>query len=159
MIAHIAKRIAFVILGYFAALAAAASAFPSILMIMSAFYPDSQIWQMAGLAPLALLIVPIILFYIMSIILILTCIPAAILKLITEIFGLRQLWVHLLISLLLAAGTGLPLVPDWFSDMTLDRWLITLAIALSAMIGGVVYWAIAGRMAGFRRQETLAPQA
>jgi hypothetical protein len=40
--------------------------------------------------------------------------------------------------------------------MTGDRWLITLAIALSALIGGVVYWAISGRMAGFRRDEVSA---
>jgi hypothetical protein len=158
MIAHIAKRIAFVVLGYFAALATGAGAFPSILLIMSSFYPQSEIWQLAGLAPVALFIAPILLFYSMSIVLVLTFIPAAILKLITEIFSLRQLWVHLLISLLLAAATGLLLVPDWFSAMTLGRWLLTLAIALSALVAGLVYWAIAGRMAGFRREAALAPQ-
>ncbi|WP_119270611.1 hypothetical protein [Taklimakanibacter deserti] len=151
MIVHIAKRIAFVVLGYFAALAAAAGAFPSILLIMSSFYPESQVWQIAGLAPVALFIAPVLLFYSMSIVMILTCIPAAILKLITEIFSLCQLWLHLLISLLLAASAGLLLMPDWFSGMTLDRWLLTLAVALSALIAGLVYWAIAGRMAGFRR--------
>lgn len=35
--------------------------------------------------------------------------------------------------------------------MNRNRWLITLAILLSALIAGVVYWAIAGQSAGFRQ--------
>ena len=158
MIAHIAKRIAFVILGYFAALAAGAAVFPGILLFIAYFKPDSELWQLLGLGPIAVILVPVILVYIMSIVMVLTFIPAAILKLITEIFSLRQIWVHLLISLLLAAATGLLLVPDWFSAMSLDRWLLTLAVLLSALVAGLVYWAIAGRMAGFRREAALAPQ-
>ncbi len=153
MIAHIAKRIAFVVLGYFVALAAGAAAFPGLLAIISAFYPDSELWQMMGFAPLALLIAPIIFFYVMWIVMILTFIPAAVLNGLTEIFVLRQLWLHLLIAVALAVGAGLLLVPDWFTDMGRDRWLVTIAVALSALIGGVVYWAIAGQRAGFRRTE------
>jgi len=153
MIAHIAKRIAFVVLGYFVALAAGAAAFPGLLAIISAFYPDSQLWQMMGFAPLALLIAPIIFFYVMWIVMILTFIPAAILNGLTEIFAWRALWLHLLIAMVLAVGAGLLLVPDWFLDMNPDRWLITLAILLSALLAGLVYWAIAGQRAGFRQAD------
>lgn len=157
MIAHIAKRIAFVVLGYFAGLAAGAAVFPGILLFIAYFKPDSQLWQVLGLGPIAVIVAPVILLYIMSIVMVLTFIPAAVLKLVTEIFALRWLWLHLLISLLLAALAGLMIMPDWFSAMTPDRWLITLAIALSALVAGVVYWAIAGRLAGFRRAEISAP--
>lgn len=159
MIGHIVRRIAFVVLGYFAGLAAGAAAFPGILAIISSLNPDSQLWQMMGFAPWALLVAPIILFYIMWIVMVLTFIPAAILNALTEIFGLRQLWLHLLIAALLAAGAGLLIAPDWFSDMILDRWLITLAILLSALVGGIVYWAIAGQFAGMRREVLSAPAA
>ena len=157
MIAHIAKRIAFVILGYFAALAAGAAVFPGILLFIAYFKPDSELWQLLGLGPIAVIVAPVILVYIMSIVLVLTFIPAAILKLITEIFSLRWLWLHLLISLLLAAIAGLMIMPDWFSAMNADRWLITFSIALSALVGGVVYWAIAGQRAGFRRAAITVP--
>lgn len=153
MIAHVAKRVAFVVLGYFVALAAGAAAFPGLLAIISAFYPDSELWQMMGFAPLALLIAPIILFYVMWIVMILTFIPAAVLNGLTEIFALRALWLHLLIAMALAACAGLLLAPDWFLDMNADRWLITLAILLSALVSGLVYWAIAGQRAGFRQAE------
>lgn len=153
MIAHIAKRLFFVVLGYFAALAAGAAAFPGVLILINAISPGSQLEQVVGLGPIALFVAPVILVYIMSIVMILTFIPAAILKLVTEIFALRWLWLHLLISLALAALAGLMIIPDWFTDMGRDRWLVTIAVALSALIGGVVYWAIAGQRAGFRRAE------
>lgn len=153
MIAHIAKRIAFVVLGYFVALAAGAAAFPGLLAIISAFYPDSDLWQMMGFAPLAILIAPIIFFYVMWIVMILTFIPAAILNGLTEIFAWHALWLHLFIAVVLAVGAGLLLVPDWFLDMNPDRWLITLAILLSALLAGLVYWAIAGQRAGFRQAD------
>jgi len=52
MIGRIAKRIAFVVLGYFAGLAAGAASFPGILAIISSFNPHSQLCQMMGFAPL-----------------------------------------------------------------------------------------------------------
>jgi hypothetical protein len=151
MITRIAKRLFSVVLGYFAALVVGAAAFPGLLAIISAFHPDSDLWQMMGFAPLALLVAPIILFYVMWIVMVLTFIPAAILNCATEIFALRALWLHLLIAVVLTVGAGLLLVPDWFLDMNLDRWLITLAILLSALLAGLVYWAIAGQRAGFRQ--------
>lgn len=157
MIGHIAKRIAFVILGYFAALAVGAAVFPGVLLLISTFNPSSELWQLLGFGPIAVVVAPIILFYVMWIVMVLTFIPAAILKLLTEIFGLRWIGVHLVISLLLAAMAGLIMMPDWFSMMNLDRWLVTLAIGLSALASGAVYWIITGRMAGFRRSELTAP--
>jgi hypothetical protein len=41
--------------------------------------------------------------------------------------------------------------------MDLNRWLITLAILLSALVAGIVYWAIAGQFAGMRREVLSAP--
>jgi hypothetical protein len=157
VITHIAKRILVVVLGYFAGLATGAAALPVFLLLISYFNPSSQLWQFLGLGPIAVIVAPVILLTIMWIVMILTSIPAAALNLLTEAFALRQLWLHLLISLLLAAIAGLRLMPDWFSAMTRDRWLLTLAIGLSALIGGIVYWAIAGRKAGFRRAQLSAP--
>jgi len=90
---------------------------------------------------------------------VLTFIPAAILNALTEIFGWRPIWLHLFIALLLAACAGLPLAPDWFSAMTFDRLLITIAVLLSALVAGIVYRAIAGQFAGMRRETISVPAA
>ena len=58
MIGQIAKRVAFVVLGYFAGLAAGAAAFPGIIAIISSFNPASQLWQVMGFAPVAILVEP-----------------------------------------------------------------------------------------------------
>jgi hypothetical protein len=42
--------------------------------------------------------------------------------------------------------------------MNRDRWLITIAIAVSAAIAGLVYWAIAGREAGSWRDPMRSVQ-
>lgn len=156
-LATVCKRIVIVVLGYVAGLAAGATAFPGLLLLISTFNPGSELWQWLGLGPVAVAVAPVILFSIMWIVMVLTAIPAAVLNLTAEIFGLRQFWLHLLISLVLAAVAGLILVPDWFFAMNLNRGLITLAVALSALVAGVVYWAIAGRKAGFRRADLSAP--
>jgi hypothetical protein len=151
------KRIVFVVLGYLAGLAAGAAALPVMLLVISIFNPSSELWQWLGLGPIAIAVAPVIFFFVMWMVMVLTVIPAAVLIFITEIFGLRQIWLHVLVSLLLAAVAGLSLVPDWFFGMSLNRWLITLAVAISALVAGLVYWAIAGRRAGFRSTGLTAP--
>src|SRR5690349_1313689 len=69
MIAHIAKRIAFVVIGYLVGLVASAAAFPGILFLISLLKPASQFWQYLGLGPIAVVVAPVILVYIMSIVL------------------------------------------------------------------------------------------
>lgn len=158
MLGRIALRIVLVIVGYFAGLLAGSAALPGILLIISNIFPDSELFVLLGLGPFLILAAPIIMFYILWITMILTFIPAAILNGLTEILRLRWLWLHLVIAILLAVGAGLLIMPDWFSAMNRDRWLITIAIAISAAIAGLVYWAIAGREAGSWRNPTQTVQ-
>ena len=152
MIGRIALRIVLVIVGYFLGLIAGSAALPGILLIISNIFPDSKLFALLGLGPFLILAAPIIMFYILWITMVITFIPAAILNGLTEIFRLRWLWLHVLIAILLAVGAGLLLAPDWFSNMDRDRWLITVAIVVSAAISGLVYWAITGREAGSWRR-------
>jgi hypothetical protein len=158
MIGRIALRIVLVIVGYFAGLIAGSASLPGILLIISNLVPDSELFALLGLGPFLILAAPIVMFYVLWITMVITFIPAAILNGLTEILRLRWLWLHLLIAVLLAVGAGLLLAPDWFSDMNRDRWLITVAIVVSAAIAGLVYWAIAGREAGSWRAPNPAGQ-
>jgi hypothetical protein len=148
MAGRIALRIVLVIVGYLVGLLAGSAALPGILLIISNIFPDSELFALLGLGPFLILAAPIVMFYILWITMILTFIPAAVLNALTELFRWRWLWLHILIAVLLAVGAGLLIAPDWFSAMNRDRWLITVAIVLSAAISGLVYWAIAGREAG-----------
>jgi hypothetical protein len=146
----IAIRLAFVVLGYFAGIAAGSAAFPCALALISLFVPDSALWDWLGLGPVAMIAAPLLFFFVMWITVVMTFIPAAIANLLTEIFAVRILGAHLAIAVALAASAGVILDPTWFDGMGTDRILITLAVFLGALVGGLVYWAIAGRNAGFR---------
>jgi hypothetical protein len=151
MIAAIATRLAFVVLGYFAGIATGSAAFPFVLAIISAFVPDSALWDWLGLGPVAMVAAPALFFVVMWITVVMTFIPAAIANLVTEAFAIRNVYVHILIAIGLAASAALIIDPTWFAMMGTDRMLITAAAFCGALVGGLVYWAIAGRNAGFRR--------
>jgi hypothetical protein len=150
MIAAIATRIALVVLGYFAGIATGSAAFPCVLAIISAFVPDSALWDWLGLGPVAMVAAPVLFFFVMWITVVMTFIPAVIANLVTEAFAIRNVYVHILIAIGLAASAALIIDPTWFAMMGTDRMLITAAAFCGAVVGGLVYWAIAGRNAGFR---------
>ena len=150
MLQAIAVRLAFVVLGYFAGIASGSAAFPCVLAIISAFVPDSALWDWLGLGPVAMIAAPILFFFVMWITVVMTFIPAAIANLLTEAFAIRNVYVHILIAIGLAVSAALVIDHNWFSMMGTDRMLITFAAFCGAVMGGIVYWAIAGRNAGFR---------
>jgi hypothetical protein len=149
MLANIATRIAFVVLGYFAGIATGSAAFPCALAVISAFVPSSALWDWLGLGPIAMVAAPILFFFVMWITVIMTFIPAAIANLLTEFFAVRNLYAHMAIAVVLAVSAALIIDPTWFSMMSTDKMLITLAAFIGALVGGLVYWAITGRNAGF----------
>ena len=153
MIAAIATRLGFVVLGYFAGIATGSAAFPCVLAVISAFVPQSSLWDWLGLGPVAMIAAPVLFFFLMWITVIMTFIPAAIANILTEAFAVRNVYVHILIAIALAVSAGLILDPTWFSMMGTDRMLITFAAFCGAVVGGLVYWAIAGRNAGFRAAQ------
>ena len=151
MIAAIATRIAFVVLGYLAGIATGSAAFPCVLAIISAFVPDSALWDWLGLGLIVIVAAFVLFFVVMWITVVMTFIPAAIANLVTEAFAIRNVYVHILIAIGLAVSAALIIDHKWFSMMGTDRMLITAAAFCGAVVGGLVYWAIAGRNAGLRR--------
>jgi len=149
MIANIAARIAFVVLGYFAGIASGSAAFPCMLALISLFVPNSALWDWLGLGPIAVIAAPVLFFFVMWITVVMTFIPAAVANLVTEFFAIRNVYAHLAIAIGLAVSAALIIDPTWFSMMSTDKMLVTLAALLGALVGGLVYWAIAGRNAGF----------
>jgi hypothetical protein len=153
MIAHIAKRIGLVVMGYISALAASA-----ILVWGFAFYvgyTSFQLWirQMPERLPPEYEA----LIFILVMMLIYSFLPVLILVLVAETFRWRRLWIYLLGSVLVLAVVTLPMsFPASTGPMTSLDWIVLLATNLSALLGGFIYWAIAGRQAGWLSRSIAA---
>ena len=150
MITHIAHRVAFVILGYLAAVAVGSVAFPLALLIVGKLLPESEVWAWLGFGSLVLLLAPVVLLFVFWFVVVSTVWQAIVVHAASEYFGLRQLWLHLAAPIAIMLSAVFLFDATWFAEMSLDRWLITLAAALASALAGLVYWAIAGRNAGLQ---------
>ena len=150
MITHVAHRIAFVILGYLAAVAVGSAAFPFALVIIGKLLPESEVWAWLGFGSLVLLLAPVVFLFVFWFVAVSTIWQAIAVHAATEYFGLRQLWLHLVAPIAIMLSAVFLFDATWFAEMSVNRWLITLAASLASALGGLVYWAIAGRNAGLQ---------
>jgi hypothetical protein len=150
VITHVAHRIAFVILGYLAAVAAGSAVFPLAIILVGQLFPDSEVWAYLGFGAIVLLVAPVVFLFVFSFVVVSTVWQAIAVHAATEFFGLRQLWLHLALPVAIMLSAVFMFDAAWFSEMSLARGLITYAAALASAFGGLVYWAIAGRNAGLR---------
>ncbi len=146
----ILKRVLFVVLGYFAGTAAGTLTFPLTLTAFSLFEPSSRVWDWLGLGPVAIMVAPIIAVMFFLTLVVVTFAQAIVAHVLTEFFAVRSIWVHLAIAVAIGLSAVAFLLPGWYSEMSLNQWLVTLAALVAALAGGAVYWAIAGRNAGLR---------
>lgn len=138
MIAHIAKRVSLIVVGYLAAIAAI-----GILVWASDLFVEPE-GPTAFYVPQGPVVLPpeyAKLVLILAFLLLLPLLPALILIPIAEALRWRRLWIYLIgWVLVFAAITFSTLLP--FSPAG------TTVANLSALLGGCIYWAIAGRQAG-----------
>ncbi|MBK1864919.1 hypothetical protein [Taklimakanibacter albus] len=143
MIAHIAKRFALIALGYVTATVVSALPVWQVTLVTG---PTSYYWtergELVGPEYTALMLTITGMFFF-------SLVPTLILISTAEIFSWRRLWVYLvgwvLIFAALTLSDLLPLSPA--AKMTAN---------LSALLGGFIYWVIAGRHAG-RPIEVVSP--
>lgn len=143
MIAHIAKRIGLIALGYVAAMMVSVVVVWRVSLFTG---PTSYYWTDQGM-----LVGPEYTAFMLSItdMLILPLLPTLIFILAAEFSRWRRLWIYLV-------GWTLVIVSVTFLVSLSYSPATTIAASLSALLGGFIYWAIAGRSAGFRREEVSA---
>jgi hypothetical protein len=151
MIVALARQLALIFLGYLTAIVAAITAFILCLWLVSLALPDSQLWSFLGLGIIAAMVFPIAFAFGVWLVIYLSWLPAIAAAVLTETGRLTSPWAHILLALLVALGVGLYMNSDWFSEMTQNRALLSLSYLVASAIGGLVYWAIAGRHAGLWR--------
>lgn len=152
MILHLAKRFAFVVLGYLAAIVTGCITFPLLLMVISKLLPESGVWTLLGLSPVFLLILPVAFAFFLWFALYSTVIQAVLAAIATEALALRRAGLHIPLTIAIMLSAILVLHPQWFQDISLTKALVTFAAAIAAALGGLVYWAIAGRNAGLQAE-------
>ena len=148
MIAALARQLALIVLGYLTAVVTAVMAFILCLWLVSIAMPDSQLWSFLGLGIIAAMIFPIAFVFGVWLVIYLSWIPAMAAAVLTEAGRLTSPWVHIVIAVVVAIAVGLYINPDWLSEMGRNRALLSLSYLVASAVGGLVYWAIAGRRAG-----------
>ncbi|MFZ5677270.1 MAG: hypothetical protein ACOZAM_30270 [Pseudomonadota bacterium] len=144
MIAHIAKRIAFIVTGYLAAVVVStvlACGFTKHVVGFTSFYvPKVPIFLPPEYVAVLLALIIRTAY---------SFLPALVLILIAEAFGWRRLWTYLIGALLVALSAFLLFIPVWTAEMIVFDLASDPAMLLFALSGGFVYWAVAGRRAGW----------
>lgn len=143
MIAHIAKRFGLIVTGYVVAVSASAI----LVWELSRYFPGPTsfyVWRGPNLAPPELMgfLVALLFLALHSIL------PAVILILGAELFFWRRLWIYLSGALLVAVAAFPIYIPNSTVGLAGFDWSRNLAMTISALLGGLVYWTIAGRHAG-----------
>jgi glucan phosphoethanolaminetransferase (alkaline phosphatase superfamily) len=137
-----------IVLGYLIALVTAVMAFILCLWLVSLAMPDSQLWSFLGLGIIAAMIFPIAFVFGVWLVIYLSWIPALAAAILTEAGRFTSPWAHIVLAVVVAIAVGLYINPDWFSEMGRNRALLSLSYLVASAVGGLVYWAIAGRRAG-----------
>ncbi|MEQ1955096.1 hypothetical protein [Mesorhizobium sp. CN2-181] len=152
---HVLKRLLLAICGYVAALIVGLLAAAIFYGLASTLPGAPDYFAVMSLGAFFMLMAPPIGMFISIVAFAATVMQALLTILVSELFSLRAMWVHMLFGAIVSA-TGFALISDTLEDLTARSLHAEVAIfAASGMIGGLVYWLIAGRNAGFRRQATI----
>ena len=146
---HVAKRILLVVLGFFVSVLVGLLALVAIYAVLTSLPQAPDYFHALAMTPVAVLFVPPLGLFVYMIACLGTCIPVAITGLLSEIFGWRSVLLHCVFGL---AASMFAFYSLWPVDVTGEVNTYDIAIiAASGFVGGLIYWLIAGRDAGFRR--------
>lgn len=144
-------RIVLLLVGYFVAVLVTLIGAVIIYSILSSF-PDAPAYFGAmSMTPILALLVPWVGGLIYLVALVLSFAQAIALALVTEALRLRSIFLHMLIGGVVSGATfafGAPTLLEGHGPIT--DWHDVAIMAGGGVMGGIAYWLIAGRNAGFR---------
>ncbi|MBN9550273.1 MAG: hypothetical protein J0H31_15665 [Alphaproteobacteria bacterium] len=149
MIGYVLKRILMVLVGYLVAVLAGLIAVVVIYAILSSLPNAPGYFELMELTPVAALAVPPLGMFVYFLTIILTGMQTLVFALISELFSLRNFWLHTLFGAAAATAGFMLIWPDAADDP--ERWADMSIIAGAGLVAGLIYWLIAGRDAGFRQ--------
>lgn len=150
-IGYILKRLWLALLGYLVAIVLGLVAMVAIYSLLSLLPNPPLHVTAAALSPIAMLFLPPVWIFVLTLALVCTIFPALVWIVLSEVFAIRRFWLHMIVGAgaSLIGYTALAPAPDSPAEIATSVDLGVIACA--GLIGGLVYWLIAGRDAGFRR--------
>lgn len=146
---HVLKRILMMLAGYLVSVLVGLIAVVAIYAALSSLPNAPAYFDVMGVSPIAVLVVPPLGMFVYFLTIILTGLQTLIFALVAEFFALRNFLVHMLFGAAAAAAGFFLIWPGAEEDV--ERWADISIIAGAGLVAGLVYWLIAGRDAGFRR--------
>jgi len=149
VVKHVLKRVLMMLAGYLVAVFIGLISVAAIYGILSSLPNAPAYFDLMGVSPIAVLLVPPLGMFVYFLTIILTWMQTLVFALIAEFFSLRSFVLHMVFGAI-AAVAGFALIwPD--APENSERWADTSIIAAAGLVAGLTYWLIAGRDAGFRR--------
>lgn len=151
IVAHVLLRIVLLVAGYLVAVLVTLIATVLIYSVLSSFPGAPSYFGAMTVTPIVALIVPWVGGLIYLVALILSFAPAIVLALITEALRLRSIFLHMLIGGAVGGGTFAFSAPTLLEGAgPITDWRDAAIVAGGGVVGGITYWLVAGRGAGFR---------
>lgn len=148
---HVLKRLLLAICGYVVALIVGLVVAAMIYGLASTFPGAPDYFAVMALGAFFMLMAPPIGIFVLAVAVAATVTQTLLTTLVSELFALRAVWVHMLFGAIVSAS-GFMMISDTVEEITKRNLYVEVAIfAAGGLVGGVVYWLIAGRNAGFRR--------
>jgi hypothetical protein len=148
---YVLKRILLIVVGYLAAAPVGLISILIVYLILSSLPGAPSYFEAMAMSPLVILAVPPVALFVLFIAVILTCLPALAAAIVSEIFSLRQVWLHGLLGGAIGAGTFVYASPELVGTIEGTDWADLAIVAVGGLAGGITYWLIAGRRAGLIR--------
>jgi len=149
---HVLRRIFLALFGYLVALVVGLVAIVVIYSVLAYLPVSPDYFKLMSLAPMALLLVPPLWFFYFFIALVATMVPAVLVILAGEFLSLRSAALNTLFGGAVALVGYTLLASETYTVSAAQAPADFGVIFGAGLVGGFVYWLIAGRDAGFRRR-------
>jgi hypothetical protein len=153
---HIVKRLLLMIVGYLVGVTVALISVVILYFVLSSLPGAPSYFGAMGMSPLLILIFPPAWLVVIYIAVILTGVPSLVGALFAELFSLRQVWLHGPLGAAIGAGAFIYASPVLVGAIGGTDWADLAIVVAAGFCGGVAYWLIAGRKAGFTRPVPVA---
>lgn len=148
---HVLKRLVLIAVGYVVAVIVALISVVVTYAILTSLPGAPDYFSLMSLSPLLILMVPPLALIVLMTVLMITCLPALAAALVSELFSLRQVWLFGLTGAAIGAGCFVHASPQIVGTIEGTDWADLAIVAAGGAVGGLAYWLIAGRNAGFAR--------
>jgi hypothetical protein len=147
---HVLKRLALVLAAYLIAVVAGLAVLLAAYLLLSSFPGAPDYFTALAISPIVMVAAPPLGLLVLWLSYILTAPQVVVMALISEFFRLRSVFAHALFGMIAAVSGFVFASPTLTESVSATDWADIGIVAFSGLAAGMVYWAIAGRKAGFK---------